>query len=60
MDVDQKDPHDIDFMTVNSARTFPILASSPNSDRYRHWRKHRVTVPVEYMPLWTRDELCRG
>jgi hypothetical protein len=50
---------DISFMTLNRTM-FPVLASSPNPLRYKIFRKQRKSVPMKFMPLWTRNELKKG
>jgi hypothetical protein len=56
-----KDTAKIDFMTDRVlANTFPVMATSPNPERYKTWQKQRKAVIIEYVPLWRRDELKRG
>jgi hypothetical protein len=50
---------DLRFMTFTKA-TFAVMASSPNPKLYDHFMKQRAPVPMEFMPLWTRDELKKG
>ncbi|KAN0102505.1 hypothetical protein V8E52_011877, partial [Russula decolorans] len=54
-------PVDIGFMTDRTVvnKTFPVVAS-PMPSHYGPWRKQRVSVPMELMPLWSRDELKEG
>jgi hypothetical protein len=63
IDSDQEnDPMHIAFMTdqIVADRTFPVMASFPTPSRYKVWRKQRDDVPIEFMPLWERNELKEG
>ena len=51
--------NDVNFMIGKGHPTFPIVASSPRMTRYKPIQTDRITL-VEYMPLWTKEELQTG
>ncbi|KAH8823525.1 hypothetical protein DL96DRAFT_1713927 [Flagelloscypha sp. PMI_526] len=43
-----------------SGKLFPIQAAPPEVVRYKRWTKRMIFVPIFYMDIWTRHELCQG
>jgi hypothetical protein len=47
---------EIGFIT-RAGTAFPVIATSPNPSRYKIFEKEGQDVAMQFMPLWTRDEL---